>query len=126
MERSDPDLSAEAALASARARAVQRAAELMQGFDAVVESSREANLDDEHDPEGSTVGFERAQIQALLDSARVRLTELDAARERLERGVYGICESCGAPISTARLAAEPAARTCVDCAARPSAARRPT
>jgi DnaK suppressor protein len=125
MERSDPDLSAEAALAGARARAMRRTAELMQGFDAVVESSRSANLDDEHDPEGSTVGFERAQIQALLDAARVRLTELDAARERLERGVYGICEGCGTPISRARLEAEPAARTCVDCAARPPAARRP-
>jgi RNA polymerase-binding transcription factor DksA len=125
MERSDPDLSAEAALAGARARVVERAAELMQGFDAVVESSREANLDDEHDPEGSTVGFERAQIQALLDAARVRLAELDAAHERLERGIYGICESCWVPISRARLEAEPAARTCVDCAAGPRAARRP-
>jgi RNA polymerase-binding transcription factor DksA len=125
MERSEPDLSAEAVLAAARARAVARVAELTQGFDAVVESSRLANLDDEHDPEGSTVGFERAQIQALLDAARIRLAELDAARERLERGGYGICVGCGAPIARARLEAEPAARTCVACAALPPRTRRP-
>ena len=35
-------------------------------------------------------------------------------------GIYGICEDCGQPISAERLAARPAARTCIGCAARPA------
>ena len=76
---------------------------------AIVESSRSANLDDEHDPEGATVGFERAQVQALLDAARTRLVELEAAHGRVARGTYGLCDTCGAQISRARLDARPTA-----------------
>jgi RNA polymerase-binding transcription factor len=110
-----PDL--EATIVEARARAATRVHELADALAGVVEASESANLDDEHDPEGSTVGFERAQLAALLDDARTRLAELDAARERLERGAYGICETCGRDIAPARLEAQPATRRCVACAA---------
>ena len=122
MTRSDPALSVEANLAAARARAAERERELAQAFEAVVESAQAANLDDEHDPEGATVGFERAQLSALLNDARARLSELDAARERLRAGDYGTCEGCGQPIAPARLAARPETRLCVQCAARPASA----
>ena len=35
---------------------------------------------------------------------------------RLDQGSYGRCEQCGRPIAPARLAARPAARTCIRCA----------
>jgi DnaK suppressor protein len=105
-------------LRAARARTVQRVAELRSAFDEIVESSDTANLDDEHDPEGATVGFERAQISALLERAQMQLAELDAATERIRIGTYGVCEVCGEPIPEARLAAQPAARRCVNCARR--------
>ena len=38
----------------------------------------------------------------------------DAAPSR--PAIYGICETCGRPIAPERLAARPAARTCIDCA----------
>jgi RNA polymerase-binding transcription factor DksA len=116
---------ASARLELARDRAVTRVEALAASLQAIVAASESANLDDEHDPEGSTVGFERAQVQALLDAARARLTELDAARERLDRGAYGICDTCGAAISSLRLEAQPAARTCVECAGAPASERRP-
>ena len=100
----------------ARARTARRVAELRAVFDAIVTSSDAANLDDEHDPEGATVGFERAQVSALLARARVQLEELDTAFDRLQRGTYGVCDRCGEPIPAERLAAQPAARTCVACA----------
>src|SRR5258706_9419122 len=102
----------------ARARAVVRVSEMERAFDAIVESSSGANLDDEHDPEGSTVGFERAQISALLDHARSQLAELDAALGRRRDGGYGICEDCGDRIPTERLEAYAATRVCVACARR--------
>jgi len=85
---------------------------------AVFEASRESNADDEHDPEGSTIAYERAQLTAVLDATRRRLADLDDALTRLDAGTYGVCERCGRPIPVERLEARPAARTCVACAAR--------
>ena len=89
---------------------------LSREFDSVVAASRSSNADDEHDPEGATIAFERQQVVALLDSARQRLADVDAALERRTAGGYGVCESCGRAIAPERLAARPAARTCIDCA----------
>ena len=43
------------------------------------------------------------------------LKEIDRALERVARGNYGVCESCGEDISPARLKALPWARYCVQC-----------
>jgi DnaK suppressor protein len=84
----------------------------------VFEASRSSNADDEHDPEGSTIAFERAQLTALLAAGRRRLAELDDALARSAAGRYGDCESCGEPIPAERLAVRPFATTCVTCAGR--------
>ena len=89
---------------------------LTREFDDVVAASRASNADDEHDPEGATIAFERQQVVALIEQARRRLADVDAAVARREAGDYGVCESCGRPIAPERLAARPAARTCIDCA----------
>jgi DnaK suppressor protein len=77
------------------------------------DASRSSNADDEHDPEGATIAFERAQLTAVLARERQRLTDLDEALRRLDTGTYGICEQCGEPIPAERLAVLPSARTCV-------------
>jgi DnaK suppressor protein len=105
-----------AAIESERARTELRAAALGDDFDAIVEATAEANTDDEHDPEGATIGFERAQITAMRERAELELGELDAARDRLESGTYGVCANCGDRIATERLLARPATTTCVTCA----------
>lgn len=99
-----------------RARTETRAqiAALTADYAAVVEASKGSNADDEHDPEGQTIGFERAQLGSVLEQARARLAELDAAVSRVADGSYGRCEVCGAPIGQARLEARPAARTCIE------------
>jgi RNA polymerase-binding protein DksA len=122
--RKDPDLPPRAGsgrrpgegLEAERAAALTRIAGLTREFDGMVEASRASNADDEHDPEGATIAFERQQVVALLDQARRRLADVEAASARLDAGDYGTCESCGRPISSERLAARPAARTCIDCA----------
>lgn len=104
-----------------RTEAVERLASLTGDYDAVVEASRDTNADDEHDPEGSTIAFERSQLGALARQVRSSLEEIDAALVRLDTDRYGVCERCGAEIPTDRLAARPTARTCVTCAsARPT------
>jgi RNA polymerase-binding protein DksA len=99
-----------------RRQVLRRLAGLTADYDGVVAASRDTNADDEHDPEGATIAFERSQVGALVAQARDHLAEVDAALARLGAGTYGTCERCGRPIATARLEARPVARTCIDCA----------
>jgi RNA polymerase-binding transcription factor DksA len=105
------------ALDAERLDTLERIAALSREFDGIVESSAGVATDDEHDPEGATIAFERAQLAALIGQARGHLAELDHALDRLRQGSYGRCERCGRPIAAERLAARPAARTCITCAA---------
>jgi DnaK suppressor protein len=105
-------------LETERAAAARRLAGLQREFGSVVESARQANTDDEHDPEGATIAFERQHIAALVSQARERLAEIEAALGRLDEGSYGRCVRCGEKISPERLSARPAAPTCITCAER--------
>ena len=104
------------ALLEERAAALAQIETLTREFEGVVAASQSSNADDEHDPEGATIAFERQQVVALLDQARRRLADVEAALTRRDAGGYGICETCGKPIAPERLAARPAARTCIACA----------
>ncbi len=81
-----------------------------------MDSASSTTGDDEHDPEGATIGFERAQSSASLDAALARLAEVDAALDRCAAGSYGICVRCGRPVGDARLDARPTTPYCIACA----------
>ena len=104
------------ALRAERDEALSLLADLTRGHRDIVAAAVDSNLDDEHDPEGATIAFERAQVDALIVQARHRLAEVDAARDRLDSGSYGRCLACGEAIAPARLEARPTARTCITCA----------
>jgi RNA polymerase-binding transcription factor DksA len=90
--------------------------ELTKNFDDIVAAVEDTNNDDEHDPEGTTIAFERAQAAALLNQAKADLEAIDASLGRLDDGTYGTCEACGEPIGVERHHAIPSASKCVDCA----------
>lgn len=104
-----------ALLDAERASTLELLAGLSDDFDRFVDASRDSNADDEHDPEGATIAFERSQVDALMQQARTQLVEIDGAIVRIEDGIFGTCERCGQPIAAARLEARPTARTCVTC-----------
>jgi RNA polymerase-binding transcription factor DksA len=106
---------AETLAADAAATAAHLAA-LRRDFAQLVQACEASNADDEHDPEGATIGFERAQLSALIAQAEARLADLERAQEQVRDGGYGVCETCGQPIGVERLEARPAARTCIGCA----------
>ena len=112
-----PDDTARDRLLAVRADAVARLRALRAEVAGIVEASRDSNADDEHDPDGATIAFERAQVDALARDAAARVEDVDAALARLGAGTYGVCEACGRPIADGRLEARPTARTCVACAA---------
>ncbi|HEV7650607.1 MAG TPA: TraR/DksA C4-type zinc finger protein [Actinophytocola sp.] len=107
-----------ARLAARRAETLDLASALGRRLDGIIESSAYTSNDDEHDPEGVTVAFERAQVAGLLEQARAELRALDEAAGRLAAGTYGVCGRCGGPIAAERLDALPAATTCIHCAGR--------
>jgi len=115
MHRVDDSSDPRALLEDERREALRRLAALTGDFDEVVAASRDTNADDEHDPEGATIAFERSQLATLVRQVRAHLADVDAALARLDAGTYGRCEVCGRPIAAARLAVRPAARTCVTC-----------
>jgi DnaK suppressor protein len=104
-------------LSSLRADALVLIFDLERDLAAIAESTAESP-DDEHDAEGSTVGYERARVGALLRQARERLVELSAALERLAVGDFGRCDDCCGWVAAARLEALPATRLCLECASR--------
>lgn len=103
-------------LADGRAETLRRLASLTDDYESFVAASRDTNADDEHDPEGSTIAFERSQVGSLVRQARRHLAEIDAALARVDDGTYGTCEVCGGPIGEGRLEARPVARACIGCA----------
>jgi len=108
-------------LQTERREALERLEDLTRSFDDVVAASRDANADDEHDPEGATIAYERAQVSALADQAREQLAEIDAALARVDDGSYGVCGGCGQAIGAGRLEARPVTRLCIRCASLRSA-----
>lgn len=109
-------------LRAARAEAARLVDDLAEELAGIIAAQEADPPDDEHDVEGSSVGFERARVTALLEHARARLSALDAAVDRVGAGTFGSCEACGTDIGVERLAALPDARRCVRCA---SSDRRP-
>ncbi|WP_190814129.1 TraR/DksA C4-type zinc finger protein [Saccharopolyspora pogona] len=105
-------------LAEERAGAMARVEALERHLESIGEVSTWTGTDDEHDPEGATLAYERAQVQGLLADVRRELDELERATARLDKGTYGICQRCGKPIAPERLEALPAATTCIACATR--------
>ena len=53
---------------------------------------------------------------ALLEIRTETIRRIDRAVERIDAGIYGICDGCGGRITAARLKALPVAEDCVDCA----------
>ena len=82
-ERNRERIAEERAVVSARLESLQRQ------FRAIIDGSRWSTDDDEHDPEGSTIAFERATVLSLARDAEAELRELDAAAERVRTGAYG-------------------------------------
>lgn len=47
---------------------------------------------------------------SMVSALQKKLTSIDRALGKMDKGTYGLCEVCGKPIETERLEANPAAR----------------
>ena len=89
---------------------------LTASFDDLTEAADASPPDDEHDPEGHTIAFERSQLTARRDGYLRAIADLDAAESRLDDAGAALCEGCREPIPHARRLAVPSTTRCVGCA----------
>jgi DnaK suppressor protein len=68
--------------------------------------------------DASTVDASADYFLKLTNTFQLELREIEAAFDRMNRQVYGQCESCEEAIGQARLHRVPEARLCIDCQAR--------
>lgn len=73
-------------------------------------TSRDMDIDRADENEVADKLGEYEGNNSLLTQLDSQLVEVKAALERIEKGTYGLCETCGKPIEIERLEANPAAR----------------
>lgn len=94
-----------------RRRAIRR---VLSGDVNDLKSLSEAGVGDEID---ATLFHEQAEIESQLAEVESReLGKIDSALEKIRKGQYGRCETCGQSIKVARLQAVPYATECIRCA----------
>ena len=79
----------------------------------------ESSSDRSPDPgnaEAGSMKFEYEKELSIEQNTVDLLGKVERALDNIERGTYGICESCGKPIPMARLDVLPYVTLCVDCA----------
>jgi RNA polymerase-binding transcription factor DksA len=69
---------------------------------------------DENFADSGQVAAEQGENRMVVASLSDQLGDVERALAKLEKGTYGLCETCGKEIAEARLEAMPAARYCID------------
>ena len=91
-----------------------------------LEQLSDAGLPSEERREGSPFGKREEEATESLElekrlamerQIKEQLADIENALSKFEAGTYGLCESCGKPIESARLEALPATKRCVNCKA---------
>ncbi len=103
------------AIDAARRRTEYQISALERNLAGIVAGAELTSTDDEHDPEGATIAYERAQVTALLHAARGDLVALEAATHRLDADTITTCSVCGGLVALERVLALPTTSTCIHC-----------
>ena len=80
-----------------------------------IEDETEDETTDDHIAETATATLDREIDYTLEENSENVLFSIDGALLRIEEGTYGVCVTCGDPISPERLAAIPWATQCIGC-----------
>lgn len=76
------------------------------------EMTGELSTSDNHPADVATDVYEREKDMALQDHAAEGLAQINEALDRMTKGQYGSCKTCGEPIAFERLSAVPTAQYC--------------
>lgn len=65
--------------------------------------------------DGAAQAYTNELMTSLGEQGWQKLKQVDEALEKIKRGDYGVCSTCGQPIPEARLDVVPFAKFCVEC-----------
>lgn len=107
-------------LAGFRRLLEEQKAEYLETLSSSLESGKGEELDQQR--VGRLSRMDALQQQSIVQAANRRiegeLRQIELAMERIERGTYGKCITCGGAIQIGRLEAFPSTTACIDCARR--------
>ena len=63
----------------------------------------------------ATMESDRAFTLRIRDRERKLIKKIRAALQRMDEGVFGICDDCGEDIGVPRLKARPVTKLCINC-----------
>ncbi len=77
---------------------------------------QEEHNEDFPDPtDRASLESDRNFLLRIRDRERKLIMKVKEAVERIDNGTFGICESCGRPISEKRLMVRPVTTLCIEC-----------
>ncbi|GAA0412282.1 TraR/DksA C4-type zinc finger protein [Paenibacillus motobuensis] len=80
--------------------------------DSLRDTTNELSTVDNHPGDLGTEVYERGKDLALIEHNELQLTRIEAALQKMDDGTYGLCSTCGKPISFERLRAIPETAYC--------------
>jgi DnaK suppressor protein len=89
---------------------------LLEEAGKIASDMRQDSNGDFPDPtDRASLESDRNFLLRIKDRERKLIMKVKEALDRIENGTFGICESCGKPISEKRLMARPVTTQCIDC-----------
>jgi DnaK suppressor protein len=99
-----------------RRKLLEKKEAIVSKLSRTVAESKEVETDIARDvADKAESSYTKEFLLSLSDTDRDQLIHIDQALRSLERGNYGICQSCGRPITKKRLEALPWSVHCLDC-----------
>ncbi len=103
-------------LMAIKKRLEKQRAELLQEAENTLTNKLGKEKESFPDPTDQAVAeFDNNFLLRLRGREQKLIKKIDEALARIEGGTYGICESCGNPISIKRLEARPVTTLCIEC-----------
>lgn len=103
-------------LAEIRARLLQMREDVLAESERAYAASQSLGKDGVPDiGDMSSNSYNQEILMNLSETQRSRVRDIDAALERMDQGVYGLCARCEEEIPLRRMEVRPFSRYCVDC-----------
>jgi DnaK suppressor protein len=92
-----------------------RISELLDGAEKTVAemTDEQENFPDPNDR--ASLESDRNFELRIRDRERKLIAKMQEAIKRIDDGTFGVCDTCGGPISEKRLTARPVTTQCIDC-----------
>ncbi len=103
-------------ITEAKAHLLQMREEVLAESERAYEASQSLGKDGVPDiGDMSSNSYNQEVLMNLSETQRSRVRDIDAALERMDEGVYGLCMRCEEEIAQRRMEVRPFSRYCIDC-----------